>query len=314
MTPPSLEMESAPAVRSEGKSAVARYASMATLALVLALSCPGTTETRAVPTVLAYLGALLSFFLLYGSNPGRLSALELEDDALLPHRGEQTTPDQMMVVKNDHLLATTEETDDEPPSHRPYCTTCHIMPPLRSHHCKQCNTCVATFDHHCKFVGTCIGERNRARFLLFLYAQVVALGFCCSVVGSSTGLGLTTLFTRDQPFLSMRVVVAKAYLYPLTFAAFSMVGVHTFFCFSNSTTFECAKGTHLEYLKGMSPLDYPFGRGVVANMAVYCESGDCCSRQEQRKWTPIPWKPPAPMVRDSAEWWKHPWQNKYWSC
>ena len=56
-------------------------------------------------------------------------------------------------------------------SRRKRCEQCRLAPPLRSHHCKVCQKCVATFDHHCDFLGTCIGERNHARFWLFLLVK-----------------------------------------------------------------------------------------------------------------------------------------------
>ena len=52
------------------------------------------------------------------------------------------------------------------------CHTCYATQIPRSKHCRHCDRCVATFDHHCSFLHTCIGERNRARFFLFLFLQV----------------------------------------------------------------------------------------------------------------------------------------------
>jgi hypothetical protein len=43
----------------------------------------------------------------------------------------------------------------------------------------------------------------------------------------------------------------------------------------------------------------------------------CCTTAgtvSSSSWTPVLWYPPGKIVRDSEDWWEHPWQNKYWSC
>lgn len=52
-----------------------------------------------------------------------------------------------------------------------HCSDCNIFQPLRTKHCKECNRCVALHDHHCPWVGGCVGERNRGRFLLYVFCQ-----------------------------------------------------------------------------------------------------------------------------------------------
>jgi len=36
--------------------------------------------------------------------------------------------------------------------------------------------------------------------------------------------------------------------------------------------------------------------------------------EDDDEWTPTLWQRPGPVIHDSEKWWKHPWQNKYWSC
>ena len=292
---------------------------------------------------------LVAFFALQGSDPGYLTAdmvndLSLEDGTSLIG----TTMDEKEAQDDVHLqdieLATMTKTEPitrrhsplnravdplAPPSlsfqsqvtfrgmRRKNCDTCQFNPPLRSHHCKICNRCVATFDHHCGFVGTCIGERNHCRFWWFLSAQASAFWVMSATVGSSS-LGFSSLF-RVVSWEVARVCLAKLYLYTLTFCAVLMVIIHTFFAVGNLTTFECTKGSkHLEYLQGTQPMDLPFSKGFIKNSSHFCCQRDAlCSyfvSGGTTKWMPEKWLPPGKIIRDSDDWWEHPWQNKYWSC
>jgi DHHC palmitoyltransferase len=207
-----------------------------------------------------------------------------------------------------------------------YCQTCQLQPLIRSHHCKICNHCVATFDHHCGFMGICIGERNHGCFWIFLLCQAIGFYICCSIAGSSS-LGWTTILF-PKPKLNhvhwydpLRVIVAKLYLYPLTLVAWIMLAMHTFFLFSNVTTFECSKGPrHIDYLQGTQDMDLPYSQGLVGNIRFCCVSDGWLGRpffprnSNLSAWKPTLWRTPGKIIRDSPDWWNHPWQNKYWSC
>jgi hypothetical protein len=210
-----------------------------------------------------------------------------------------------------------------------YCTTCQIQPLIRSHHCKVCQRCVATFDHHCYFMGVCIGERNRTKFYCFLLIQAIGFYICIHIVSSSNYGWTTILFPpktiiNDKTLIyyySIRVTIAKLFLYPLTTIAWIMLGIHSFFVVTNITTFECAKGSkHIDYLQDIHDImDLPFNRGFVQNIQSCCINDDICYNKHcsyigNDKWKPTIWRKPGNIVRDSPDWWNHPWQNKYWSC
>ena len=56
-----------------------------------------------------------------------------------------------------------------------YCTVCHLETPIRAKHCKKCDRCIGTHDHHCPWVGNCIGERNKVKFYVYLWIQMIQL-------------------------------------------------------------------------------------------------------------------------------------------
>jgi DHHC palmitoyltransferase len=371
--------------------AVPRYLLLSSLAVCLTFSCPGNTllweatldvesdayvlrKNIVVQVLLVYVVALISFWIVHGSDPGfvtqellqhlnefaenesNLSQPALSDD------DEDHTSDLSPMVE---MVPLTENSSDNlslrsdnhesleqgrfseektirqsfPWRRSKYCDVCHLQPLIRSHHCKICQRCVATFDHHCGFMGVCIGERNHGRFWFFLFCQAVGFYLCCRIVGSSS-LGLTTLLflkasalhlhstipnaTNTTWFDPFRVILAKIYLYPLTLVAWIMLGLHTFFLLCNVTTFEFTKGPkHIDYLQGTEDMDFPFSQGCIGNLRL-CSIGDSGCRQSEwcsgrrhenpSRWKPILWRKPGKIVRDSPDWWNHPWRNKYWSC
>ena len=50
--------------------------------------------------------------------------------------------------------------------------------------CRATNRVVPTYDHRCLILGATIGERNRARFWLFLCTHSIALAYSLYIVRS----------------------------------------------------------------------------------------------------------------------------------
>lgn len=220
---------------------------------------------------------------------------------------------------------------------RKYCTKCQIHPPLRSHHCNICNACVATFDHHCLFLGTCIGERNHFRFWLFLVLNVVGLHRALVIVGTGHVPPVEVNVAVEMRLMGVIIMGAsKIFMYPILMITTILLTIHTLLALTNSTSFEFGSAAgHIDYLRGTRMMDFLFSRGLCGNIRMFLGRDDAIkrlydkckckhtiqqevnSKEEQSLgigWTPILWRMPEFIERESEDWWNHPWQNKYWSC
>jgi len=263
-----------------------------------------------------------------------------EGEKLLPIHPENSNLSSSSGTGNNTLY---------PHTRRKFCDRCNIHPPLRSHHCQICNKCVATFDHHCIFLGTCIGERNHFRFWFFVWMNLITLSTALDVVNSGKVVlqnqDVEKTFSSFLPAIGhVILLVAKFYLYTIYFVVSVLWAVHSVLAMCNITTFECGKGgKYIDYLRGTEMTDFPFSRSLFGNIKIFiirddasqwilntkvsipCVSNRLLQRlrrcfnnfmslEENGGWTPMIWKMPDRIVRDSEEWWNHPWQNKYWSC
>jgi palmitoyltransferase len=324
-----------------------RYFVASTSAVVLTYYCPQITvsisqQQLLIQLVAVYVATLLALLAVFKSNPGYLEAEVVEqvcqDDGLtlLGYEQEEDEEDTATSPSPDVTRRTNATTAETLPSfadaltappplfrgtRRKVCSTCNFAPPLRSHHCRVCEKCVATFDHHCHFIGTCIGERNHCRFWTFVAVQTASFWMCTHVVSSSELGFWSILFQHAITHETVFVLVAKVYLYPLTFISTLIFIMHTLFLCSNLTTFECGKGPeHIDYLQGTRYTDAPFSRGMLRNMHQFCCQRDdgcsatTCKQTASRSWKPILWQTPGKIVRDSDDVWEHPWENKYYTC
>ena len=248
-----------------------------------------------------------------------------------------TTKSENNISQNKHHSNTLYRS-----TRRKYCDKCQFHPPLRSHHCSTCNACIATFDHHCHFLGTCIGEKNHWRFWWFLNLNAGALKISLDIVNSSSltlrafvyGQDSSVSSSSDDLQLGLGTainIIAKLYIYPTLFIATLLLIIHTLLPIVNGTTFEFTKGKRIDYLRGTRMMDFPFGRdGLCKNMIMFFRRDDVyrslclrsksnvdCDEREMSmddRWVPIVWRMPEFIDRESAEWWHHPMENKYWQC
>lgn len=318
----SLEV-AAPASSSSSNAkgrALVRYVLLATIAVISSLACPRTTlfGEGAHPVRL-----ILTLGIIYGLTIASLVVLQRGDPGFLTTTANPTATNDTTTTEEEGDEEEPRDNDNdqqelvERPLHRKFCESCGIYPPLRSHHCKTCQRCVATFDHHCDFVGTCIGERNHCRFWIFLTLQSIGFLICAHIVSTSR-LGLATLmWNEDDSAFSFVAALIKLFIYPLTFASGLMWIVHSIIALCNTTTFEFAKGRHLDYLEGTVPTDCPFSQGCFGNVRIFCQRDSLYEMITGRhaQWNPIQWRISTdPVDRNAEDWWNHPFQNKYWSC
>jgi hypothetical protein len=93
---------------------------------------------------------------------------------------------------------------------------------------------------------------------------------------------------------------------------------------TNSTSFEFGKASgHIDYLRGTRMMDFPFAQGLCGNLRLFYGRDDVsnrfrrCRNQMQSRagatfeeqsldgeWTPILWRMPNFIERDSEEWWE----------
>ena len=265
---------------------------------------------------------VVSFFDLQGSDPGFISR-DLMERLDRAEGGESRRDAEQQGFLDSSIGGNGELGSDSndghgripqlyPHTRRKRCEICGISPPLRSHHCRVNRRCVATFDHHCGFLNTCIGERNHFRFWLF-----VGLNLVCS--HGAMGILASRYRIRGGVWLAINVA-SRLYVGFILLSAALLWIIHTVIAVSNVTTFEMTKGTDIDYLRGTKMFDCPFGRGLCRNLAAFASRDDISKfirrarRHHVEDWTPIVWKMPPFIERDSPDCWNHPFQNKYWSC
>ena len=210
------------------------------------------------------------------------------------------------------------------------CKWCHAQQPRRAHHCRVCDRCVATFDHHCVALGTCVGERNRARFWLFLLLQSLALTVAIGLLNTAYVWRRTW---QEWFGANGGVLVAHIVFWLMQLLVFGLWVFHCWLAATNTTSFETAAGARrLWYLYGTEPkdCDLPFSRGLAHNLRLFfccvldgCGSGPPAAPQgaggaaapgARLRWAPHEWPAAVTIDRESDNVCENVWETRYWSC
>ena len=203
------------------------------------------------------------------------------------------------------------------------CPTCTALQPARAHHCRDCDSCVALFDHHCSALNTCIGERNRARFLLFVWAHAAMVGTAIGCLNVAFIFKVTDADWRSANgwLIALLVILWIVQVFMLPLALF-----HAWLAATNTTTFEVLRGPgRLWYLADNDDArdcDLPFARTCWGNVLLFwcgLEAWDCygmphraCCGKPKSHWKPFEWK--AVKTNRSALLSESLWENQYFSC
>ena len=300
----------------------------------------------------------LGFFFIVGSRPGYLkegdrppnNACSVGDEiddtgALLAVDGGRTMPKDsnsdghleifistaQHTIKASHIgeEKTSESLAQVSASPSRECSICLARQLPRSYHCRQCNRCVATFDHHCGFLYTCIGERNRARFLLFIFLQALAQG---TVIGIINTAFVWRMGNVEWVAANVGAIASLVFLWIIQVPLIVLLAIHVWCCLTNYTSMEVFKGIpSLWYMEGKDSkeCDIPFSQGFIGNIRIFCctlEAWDCfkrsgkgevkgrepCCFKREEEWIPFPWVPKV-VDRDSPDM-AQLWENAAWSC
>lgn len=185
--------------------------------------------------------------------------------------------------------------------------------PVRAHFCSASDRWVHGFDHYCGFLGTSIGERNHCRFWWFLFLMSLAMG---------VGIGIVQSGFHEQRNWNKWYEVnaghfwANIYLWVFQAFAFPLLCFHTWLALARATGYELSQNTsRIWYLRHTMKCDFPFSRGVLANVRVFCcEQDGLCWSIRGKEWKAKSYSVPGPVVRDSDDVCEHPWQNRYYTC
>lgn len=151
-------------------------------------------------------------------------------------------------------------------------------------------------NHFCYVLGNSVGELNHGRFWRLVLAQVISTWTGIWLAGHSYKLyhGALLWAVANIPLIIM-IILSYVVVIPLSL----LLIIHTFMCFTSSTTHEFIKMEKLEYMTGFYQFSFPFSQGLCGNIQHFC----CPSGLQL-------WRRPPP----EDEWEDTFWRNKYYSC
>ena len=219
--------------------------------------------------------------------------------------------DVQLTVSDEFPTELGDYDESELDSLMPRLDTKHPKYPYRTIYCRQTRRWVATYDHYCGVLSTPIGEKNHARFWLFLQMQTIAVCWGIGIVHS----GFRWAFGEQSWWgLNLHAFITVLFLYIVLLFVGGLYLFHSFLACTCLTTYEFMRSDRIDYLKGTRDFDLPYSRGLGGNLKFFIFKDGLLHILFNRKWTPEPWKLPGKIVRDSEEWWENLWENKYWSC
>lgn len=202
------------------------------------------------------------------------------------------------------------------------CPSCATAQPARAYHCRECDACVALFDHHCSLLNTCIGERNRARFLLFVWAHSLMIA---TAIGCLNVAFIFKVTDEEWRGANGWLIALLAALWIVQAVVGSLAVFQAWLAATNMTTFEVIRGPgRLWYLADnvdAKDCDLPFARTCWGNVNLFwcgLEAWDCgvphraCCGKPGKDWKPYEWK--AEKTNRNAALSESLWENQYFSC
>ncbi|TYZ64321.1 hypothetical protein PybrP1_007538 [[Pythium] brassicae (nom. inval.)] len=230
-----------------------------------ALALGGSLSPRALSplgfaVVLAVAAAnALSYVALQTSSPGFVERADLESGGGSVENEHPSDSDSLVVGG-----------DADAALH--FCEICQLTQPLRAKHCKDCGKCVRQYDHHCDCAGTCVGEKNRRRFVAYLFVQGVEAAVIISVVADAFSLqdSVEEWFNVNWPYLLSWFSVACVLLIVVPLFIYQAFLIST-----NQTSWEHARRSSITYLRTLPDSSgSPFDRGCLANWRTFVTGGD----------------------------------------
>ena len=160
------------------------------------------------------------------------------------------------------------------------CDICKIPKlPLRTIHCPKCQKCVLGYDHHFWLLAGCIGERNRFKFILFLFFENISLIYSLYAILKI----LNNLESEGMLYFTVLIFSLMSLIEIIFFWVFLY---HIYLLITNQTTYEIFNEENCPYIKlftlerdkilqqrGIKIVTNskakPFDKGIFINIFIY---------------------------------------------
>ena len=153
-----------------------------------------------------------------------------------------------------------------------YCMSCHIDIPLRTKHCQDCDMCVATFDHHCSWISKCVGEKNKLKFLNYLFVELLYLilvfNFLLTAFRNMSLYQSISNFLLDHIYLILLTSINGLFIV----FVFTLLKFQLNLALKNQTTWENLSWHKIQYMVSTTKSQKsPFSKDWKSNLSyVFC--------------------------------------------